>query len=132
MTITIDPDKPMLDDDDLDTMPVTISWYNMSIKEIIQSEMFKTISLYHIMFNSLLLMAETNISGEISIHNPTLAVLWVLDVYFTIFFVLECCIKIYALGVYSNPDSYFRDTWNNLDFAVAVLAYYILFKLNLI
>ena len=40
---------------------------------------------------------------------------------FTITFMLECIIKILAMGFIHHKNSYLRDTWNWLDFAVVVV-----------
>ena len=39
----------------------------------------------------------------------------------TIFFTLECILKIFAVGFFRAPNSYFRDTWNWVDFFTIIV-----------
>ncbi|KAL0244845.1 hypothetical protein GEMRC1_008927 [Eukaryota sp. GEM-RC1] len=57
------------------------------------------------------------------VDNPSITtVLYIIDVFFTLVFLLEAVIKIYALGFYQHRDSYIRDLYNVLDFAIVLVS----------
>ena len=41
---------------------------------------------------------------------------------FSVFFIVECMLKILAYGFVTHYNSYLRDRWNWLDFAVVVVS----------
>eukprot|EP00438_Fugacium_kawagutii_P026023 Skav225720 [mRNA] locus=scaffold164:133417:137497:+ [translate_table: standard] len=43
------------------------------------------------------------------------------EIVFTLFFTLECAIKIVAYGFVGHPSAYIRDPWNWIDFLVVVV-----------
>ncbi|GMI01219.1 hypothetical protein TrST_g7004 [Triparma strigata] len=43
-----------------------------------------------------------------------------LDPVFSILFILECAVKLVAMGFYSHENSYLRDSWNCLDFLIVI------------
>ena len=47
----------------------------------------------------------------------------VVDSGFLIFYTIEMCLKIIAMGFFSRPFSYLRDPWNVLDFSLVVLGW---------
>ena len=44
------------------------------------------------------------------------------DLVFTFIFILECVIKIAAMGFYRHPGSYLKDYWNWLDFSIVLVS----------
>ena len=47
----------------------------------------------------------------------------VVDVFFTIAFTVEMCIRIIAFGFAESPDAYIKDNWNRLDFVIVVVSW---------
>ena len=45
-----------------------------------------------------------------------------LDLVFTIIFLLECIIKVAAMGFYRHKGSYLKDYWNWIDFVIVVIS----------
>ena len=43
-----------------------------------------------------------------------------LDYIFNILFTIEMCVKIISLGFFMDSGSYFRDSWNILDFIIVI------------
>lgn len=41
---------------------------------------------------------------------------------FSIIFVLECIVKVIAMGFVVHKNSYLRDSWNCLDFAIVIIS----------
>jgi hypothetical protein len=46
----------------------------------------------------------------------------ILDVVFTIFFLLESILKIISMGLIMDKGSYLRVSWNQLDFIIVILS----------
>ena len=44
--------------------------------------------------------------------------LWIAEVVITVFFSLECAVKLFGFGAIQGPDAYFRQHINRLDFVV--------------
>ena len=44
------------------------------------------------------------------------------EIFFTVFFTLECVIKVVAMGFILDDGAYLRDGWNWLDFTVVITA----------
>ena len=42
-------------------------------------------------------------------------------VVFSALFLVECLVKIFALGFIVGPSTYLKDAWNYLDFAVVII-----------
>ena len=45
-----------------------------------------------------------------------------LDVFFTAIFILECAMKVLAVGFIWEETTYLRDSWNQLDFIIVVFS----------
>jgi len=45
-----------------------------------------------------------------------------LEIFFTLFFTFEACVKILSSGLIFDNGCYLRDAWNWLDFTVVVTA----------
>ena len=48
----------------------------------------------------------------------TILIMDVIDNFFTIAFIIEMFIKLFALGLIMDDGSYLRDNWNRLDFFI--------------
>ena len=45
-----------------------------------------------------------------------------IDVFFTVIFLIECLIKIIAMGFILHKKAYLRDAWNWIDFVIVVVS----------
>ena len=48
------------------------------------------------------------------------------EMYFTFIFLLECVVKVTALGLIGDRTTYMGDPWNWLDLSVVIAGYYII------
>lgn len=76
-----------------------------------------------IILNSLLLASkeyEMNYDTKyVSDWNNTLEKI---DIVFSIIFLIECLIKIAAMGFVTNKNAYIRDAWNIMDFLIVIIS----------
>ena len=84
-------------------------------KKIITSLTFEIISLLFILTNCFTIVLLKTKSKIYSQWNPTLLTLEELCFYFYCF---ELIIKVFSLGLFFGENTYFRDPWNILDFAI--------------
>ena len=71
-----------------------------------------------IIIGSALLATETHTWPSAS--SKTAEVYGIIEVIFTVIFCIEMALKMFALGIYSRPTAYFRNSFNVLDFVVVV------------
>ena len=50
-------------------------------------------------------------------------ILDVIDIFFTIAFTVEMCVRVVAIGFFKDQDSYLRGWWNRLDFAIVIVSW---------
>ena len=86
--------------------------------KIITHNFFETYILSIICTAALKLAVET----YFLINSDPLAeeIFYWLDVFFTVSFSLECAFKAISLGFVFEPNSYLRDSWNQLDFFIVI------------
>lgn len=95
---------------------------------MVQSIAFQRVSLAIILANSAIIAiadysrvdVNNNLVTSGSIRNQ---VFIGSDVYFSSFFIIECILKMFALGVIGDRPTYFSDSWNWLDFVVVIAGY---------
>ena len=89
---------------------------------------FQRISLLAIIANSIIIAiadyshvdSNGNLVTQGSIRNR---IFLESDIFFTLFFLVECIIKVTALGFLGDSPAYLSDYWNWLDFIVVVAGY---------
>ena len=54
-------------------------------------------------------------------HSPQRDAMRTVGVVFSALFLVECLVKIFALGFIVGPSTYLKDAWNYLDFAVVII-----------
>jgi len=80
--------------------------------KIIKNRVFETLSLLLIIWNTVFIMIQDNVSFTDSF-----------DLIFLILYTIEMMLKIFALGFILNTGSYLRDYWNILDFTIITTGY---------
>lgn len=96
---------------------------------------------YHLMnhgyFDSFVLLLIAISSITLGIDSPlndpksSLAIsIHFIDMFLTAAFTLEMCIKLIALGAFSHPTSYMRNSWNILDFIIVVISIMSVFSVD--
>eukprot|EP00347_Sterkiella_histriomuscorum_P005312 403357086 len=86
---------------------------------LITSKYFDYFIIALIIVNSLCLaIRDYKDSDSKTKRNQTLDIM---DIIFTVFYTTECALKIIAMGLVFSKNSYLRDPWNNLDFAVVII-----------
>jgi hypothetical protein len=55
-------------------------------------------------------------------NNENTDLSYLLDIIFTAIFLVECIIKIIAIGFFYEQGTYLRDNWNILDFIIVVIS----------
>ena len=84
---------------------------------IISTTLFEVIVIMVIIFNTIILTMEDPSKNDQPYPFPQI------DLFFTIFYSLECSLKICSLGFILNRDAYLRDWWNVLDFIIIFTAW---------
>lgn len=90
--------------------------YCYMIKE---SKIFENTILALIVLSSIKLAVDTYLV-DFDKDSTTMVVADGIDTFFTFAFLLECIIKVIALGFIMDRGSYIRETWNQLDFFIVV------------
>ncbi|KAL4475075.1 hypothetical protein ABPG74_001771 [Tetrahymena malaccensis] len=84
---------------------------------IYKHPLFEKLVLLVIILTSFKLAFDTYISAaDVGARNFINAV----DLFFTVFFMCECVIKVVSLGFFFDEGSYLRDSWSQLDFFIVV------------
>ena len=55
-----------------------------------------------------------------SVNSTRNKIVEVTEIPFTVLFTLECILKIIVMGFVATPNTYLRDSWNQLDFVVVI------------
>lgn len=78
-----------------------------------------------IIVNSILMCLNDNNDRRMGedYWSPRNFILNQIDLAFSVIFILECTIKIIALGFIFHKNSYLRDLWNWLDFIVVIISF---------
>ena len=84
---------------------------------VISTSAFETLVILVIIFNTIVLAMED--PKDDSLSSPFRD----FELFFTIFYSIECGLKICSLGLVLNKDSYLRDWWNVLDFLIIFTAW---------
>ena len=84
---------------------------------IISTSIFETFVILVIIFNTIVLAMED--PKDDSLSSPFRD----FELFFTIFYSIECGLKICSLGLVFNKDAYLRDWWNVLDFLIIFTAW---------
>ena len=84
---------------------------------VISTSAFETVVIFVIFFNTIVLAMED--PKDDSLSSPFQE----FELFFTIFYSIECGLKICSLGLVVNKDSYLRDWWNVLDFFIIFTAW---------
>lgn len=98
------------------------------VARVVRSVLFQRLSLAIIIANSLVIAIadyskvdeHNNIIIENSLRNR---IYLQSDVYFSVFFIVECGLKMFGLGTFGSHPAYFSDSWNWLDFVVVIAGY---------
>lgn len=69
-----------------------------------------------IFFTSLKLVIDTYISDTGIVKEVSIDI----DIFFAVFFTMECIMKVIALGFVEEENSYLRESWNILDFFIVI------------
>ena len=90
---------------------------------IMLNHWFDIVILICIIVNSILLATK----DYTDLINPSYESEWnekleMIDIGFTVVFVIECAIKIIAMGFAMHKHSYMRDFWNVLDFLIVIIS----------
>ena len=91
----------------------------MGIYKLTQLQGFETFILVLIILSSVKLIGDTYIINEPDDSSLTI-ISGYLDLFFIIFFTLETVVKSIAFGLVFEKGSYLRESWNQLDFFIAV------------
>lgn len=59
---------------------------------------------------------------QYTMSEPARQTLDVLDIIITCIFIIECVIKVIALGFVNDEGSYLTDSWNKLDFMIVIFS----------
>lgn len=81
------------------------------------SSLFENVSIFVILLNSVVMMAEDPASKDPS------EFFLVVDKVFLILYTVEMSIKIIGLGLIFSEGSYLRESWNVLDFIIVTSGY---------
>ena len=84
---------------------------------IISTSAFETVVILVIFFNTIVLAMED--PKDDSLSSPFRE----FELFFTIFYSIECGLKICSLGLVFNKEAYLRDWWNVLDFLIIFTAW---------
>lgn len=84
---------------------------------IISTPLFDVVVILVIIFNTVILTMEDPSTNSQPYPFPDI------ELFFTIFYSLECGLKISSLGLILNQDAYLRDWWNVLDFVIIFTAW---------
>jgi len=90
------------------------------ILEIVEWKWFERFILFLILLNSILLAAYQYRAEDDNDFNYFVDK--IADPIFTVFFSLECVMKIIAVGLFFDRNAYLRDAWNAFDFVVVASA----------
>ncbi len=86
---------------------------------IIGNKKFDSIILIMILLSTARLILDTFIDGYVSVLIFDLA-----DVFFNIIFLIECILKVIALGFVMDEGSYLRDNWNKIDLIIVFFSFF--------
>ena len=86
---------------------------------IIGNKKFDTFILIMILCSTARLILDTFIDGYISV-----LIFDMCDVFFNIIFLIECVMKIIALGFVMDEGSYLRDNWNKIDLIIVLFSFF--------
>mmetsp|Transcript_3541 Transcript_3541/g.12709 ORF Transcript_3541/g.12709 Transcript_3541/m.12709 type:complete len:1714 (-) Transcript_3541:989-6130(-) len=90
-----------------------------SVVYIIKSKHFERFILFLILSNCIFLAMDVN-KPNFEETNTGIVIAWS-EIVFTVFFVLEMCLKIIGMGFYVGEGTYLKDGWNVMDFLVVIL-----------
>eukprot|EP00756_Hemistasia_phaeocysticola_P000644 Hpha_TRINITY_DN10472_c0_g2::TRINITY_DN10472_c0_g2_i1::g.193251::m.193251/K04857/CACNA1S; voltage-dependent calcium channel L type alpha-1S len=93
-------------------------WRNKVRRLCLESVLFERFLLVIILLNCLVLAMEDPL--DVDCLSSRCKFTRASDYVFTVFFTLECIVKIVGLTFQSRPDAYIRDRWNALDFLIVV------------
>ena len=102
--------------DGLCCMPPSVQ----SVLGICRHKSFDAFILTIICFSSLVLAMENPGTTDPDTHPQMVQFFTVTEIIFASIFVVECILKVLALGFVLHPDTYLRDPWNVLDFIVVL------------
>ena len=91
-----------------------IYFQRISLLAIIANSIIIAIADYSHVDSSGNLVTQGSIRNRICVES---------DIFFTLFFLVECLIKVTALGFLGDPPAYLSDYWNWLDFVVVIAGY---------
>lgn len=90
---------------------------------VIVNTWFERFILICITANSLCLASkEYNINYDVTYESKWNKVLDYLDIFFSVVFLIECILKVIAMGFIRHKKAYLRDTWNCIDFIIVVVS----------
>ena len=92
---------------------------------IARSKKFENFIIGLILANSIVLAMtdyrKVNAEGlPSSVDSMRNRIVEVTEIPFTVLFTLECILKIIVVGFVAAPNTYLRDSWNQLDFVVVI------------
>lgn len=125
--------KTQTDEDEYDKYSIWCCWKVNPLRRILvwlnENVWFDRMVIFFIFLNSIsLAMYEYGDSDNPALGNPKSSAevknnyLDTIGIFFTVFFTIECGIKIIAMGFIMHKNAYLRDGWNWIDFFVVVIS----------
>lgn len=91
--------------------------------KVIMNTWFERFILLCITLNSLFLASkEYDSNYDVAYKSWWNQILDYLDIFFSVIFLIECVLKVIAMGFIRHKSAYLRDTWNWIDFIIVVVS----------
>lgn len=104
------------------------SLFRIKSQKLVLSKQFQFFIIMCIIFSSVVLAFENPMEDK---KSARFKVLFYIDIFFSIVFIIEAALKIIASGFYWNGSkSYLRNSWNKLDFLIVIFSFSSFFNLS--